>query len=1360
MNVAALLQDSPSDDHRRRQEIRERERERDREREQREKERDWENGAERDTSTRERNSDSAHQRQQQPQPLHSPSHSPSTSSRPGYGSQFSSSELNPRARARERGERDYRDDGQGPSPSPSGGASLANNSSRGYMLTIGPGVAPGSSTHPPHPQHASPPASASNPEQNSIYLTSPLSGPPRERDREGPSSGPGHLQIGGPGQAPKGMNVDGPTTASEYERSRMNSSARGSTSTTGNAKTSPLYPTPTDPVPIPERDRERERSRAMAMGGSASRPRSPSSSTYSDYSQHIHGAGSSTSTTGQQPHTHHASRSPVIRPSQQHVSPPAVPATSSSRMHSPIQHKSPNVHHHNHPGGPQSAPLPPSGPFTNQPSTRRSTTNLSPPHPLTTTPLTSPMRMQMQAQAMQQSSPAMGSLRPYEGGPTNEVHPPYTVRSVPFFLSPFPPSCNFYFISYFLDISASSRWRYVHERGWFLCYVIITCRLRHLIRFTDLPDMDNQVRGAVSAKERERDLQRRDRERDMDMDTTDGGAPSAEREREGASSNGGPGHVQHLHHHASVPHQRAQASQYDTRPLQRREPAESLAQHAQRQRRHHSNPRGIEQAPGPLQLHPSTSTTSSSSSAPAASSGTREKDTERESERERERNAKAAAAAAATTRQGVLTLAPPGVEVRNNPPHSILSAAALAAANLTARGKEREGIRERDAGRDMAAEMERERDIRDRERDMAREREREREFIARERERERDGMTRERDRERERERDRERQRERENVFVKTEMVNPPPTSVSGPGQSYKRDPRDSPPEHPSSSKSGGYMTAGMGMQHQPPPPPSPPPYAHAQIQLHPHAHQHPHPNQHPSLSHSGKQQYSHPSTKSLRVLPIGPGGPTPTPSSSSSLPPPPSGPPLHSRDGPKMGPGTGPPPPPSSSGTQGGQFGHHTHSHRQNSGGMTSQPPQVSLPMSSTVGLEGGMPPLPPHPQQHPHSSQSHGYVPHGHGHGHSSNAYRRDASPLPQHIQPPGPMVSQNSSSSSHSHPGQAFPPPPPNGASSMHYQPHPHSHPPPPSQQLSDALVPVPLSLPLPPTSPVPNLVPPPPPPPALPPFNLGTYVFPRSPFPYFFPSRARSSDGDRPAGGKKARQEKEKQKENKDDEAVGERETHVTIFIPSSYLPLHPPKNGRARIWGGGLPPTPPPHDPLSFSYNRYGQPTHQGQQPQSYASTSHPHRSSFGSSPSTASAPASQHVYARQPRRIYTDDSDMVFAALHAGRVTWSGMQRARRAGLDLKVVLCIVREGEGGRYVSGPPASVTAGSGGSGNSVDVGLDDALRASGEAGKEKDRDTYSAEGDIDMEWLVSSAWGNGHDGSGFVILGAEWIPVRFFL
>ncbi|OCH85941.1 hypothetical protein OBBRIDRAFT_762176, partial [Obba rivulosa] len=96
-----------------------------------------------------------------------------------------------------------------------------------------------------------------------------------------------------------------------------------------------------------------------------------------------------------------------------------------------------------------------------------------------------------------------------------------------------------------------------------------------------------------------------------------------------------------------------------------------------------------------------------------------------------------------------------------------------------------------------------------------------------------------------------------------------------------------------------------------------------------------------------------------------------------------------------------------------------------------------------------------------------------------------------------------------------------------------------------------------------------------------------------------------------------------------------------------------------------------------------------------------------------------------RRVYTDDSDLFLCVLHAGWVSWSGAQRAREAGRDLRVEVRVTREA---RFVGGPGARYVKRGG---PDDDGGAEDDGRS-----------------------LLSAGWGNAHDGAGIEILTAEFV------
>ncbi|KZT67324.1 hypothetical protein DAEQUDRAFT_673475 [Daedalea quercina L-15889] len=154
-------------------------------------------------------------------------------------------------------------------------------------------------------------------------------------------------------------------------------------------------------------------------------------------------------------------------------------------------------------------------------------------------------------------------------------------------------------------------------------------------------------------------------------------------------------------------------------------------------------------------------------------------------------------------------------------------------------------------------------------------------------------------------------------------------------------------------------------------------------------------------------------------------------------------------------------------------------------------------------------------------------------------------------------------------------------------------------------------------------------------VPTIRLGTFVYPRTPFPFTdFPSASASGSA----------------------EPVTLYQYRAAILIPCGFLPTHRP--ARPRIWGGALIPALPAIPPLS----------------------------EFAAVPYRDSRP---HPYeARGVRRVYTDDSDLFLCALHAGLLTWSETRRAKGEGRDLRVEVKITKEarfigGFGSPYVNGP-----------------------------------------------------------------------------
>jgi Histone deacetylation protein Rxt3 len=92
--------------------------------------------------------------------------------------------------------------------------------------------------------------------------------------------------------------------------------------------------------------------------------------------------------------------------------------------------------------------------------------------------------------------------------------------------------------------------------------------------------------------------------------------------------------------------------------------------------------------------------------------------------------------------------------------------------------------------------------------------------------------------------------------------------------------------------------------------------------------------------------------------------------------------------------------------------------------------------------------------------------------------------------------------------------------------------------------------------------------------------------------------------------------------------------------------------------------------------------------------------------------------------YTDDSDIISAAVHAGRVRWSEVSEASRRGQDARVEVQVVPAAE--RYFGSVGSAPEPGSGG------------------------------EPDDDGRGFFSAGWGNGHEGAGIEILDVVFVKV----
>ncbi|THH21437.1 hypothetical protein EUX98_g8380, partial [Antrodiella citrinella] len=149
-----------------------------------------------------------------------------------------------------------------------------------------------------------------------------------------------------------------------------------------------------------------------------------------------------------------------------------------------------------------------------------------------------------------------------------------------------------------------------------------------------------------------------------------------------------------------------------------------------------------------------------------------------------------------------------------------------------------------------------------------------------------------------------------------------------------------------------------------------------------------------------------------------------------------------------------------------------------------------------------------------------------------------------------------------------------------------------------------------------------------------------------------------------------------------------------------------------------------------------------------------------------------------RRVYTDDSDLVSSVVHSGWCSWVGVWRAKRRGLDLRVVVRVTREA---RFVGGYGREC--------RSAATGMGKKSASTKEKEKQKDKDKVKGETETDVVMpvsnefeggaeddseeeramlvkagygegyddgrdLLSAGWGNSHDGAGMEILSAEFV------
>jgi hypothetical protein len=281
-----------------------------------------------------------------------------------------------------------------------------------------------------------------------------------------------------------------------------------------------------------------------------------------------------------------------------------------------------------------------------------------------------------------------------------------------------------------------------------------------------------------------------------------------------------------------------------------------------------------------------------------------------------------------------------------------------------------------------------------------------------------------------------------------------------------------------------------------------------------------------------------------------------------------------------------------------------------------------------------------------------------------------------------------------------------------------------------------------------------------------SLGTYVYPKLPFPYFFDTgdvdmgtvprveqpnlkepQARG-EVDQVQETENAREKEEAKAEtkedgetSKDDKYTVDFETRVTIIIPNAHIPLDRPS--KPRIWGGGA---------IGRSKKvvmRRG-----------------PKRRPSGENEARNGGPL---PVKKRGRRVYTDDSDLFLCAVHSGWITWSGGARAREQGQDVKVEVRVLRcVGAGVSCIGAERVNGLRGKeeivgrflGGWGEKCF----NQMPEKGRAVKTRRRDDVDVRGEMtddeddDGRGLVSASWGTGHDGSAIEILNVQFVEVWF--
>lgn len=209
-----------------------------------------------------------------------------------------------------------------------------------------------------------------------------------------------------------------------------------------------------------------------------------------------------------------------------------------------------------------------------------------------------------------------------------------------------------------------------------------------------------------------------------------------------------------------------------------------------------------------------------------------------------------------------------------------------------------------------------------------------------------------------------------------------------------------------------------------------------------------------------------------------------------------------------------------------------------------------------------------------------------------------------------------------------------------------------------------------------------------------HIGSFVWPKTPFPFFFPSvtlkpkdtddshegEVKEKENAKPSVESVINGEKEKESIKEDgkpplkpsttpnkpstpipptltsDNDVVDTDTRATIYIPSGFLPSSKLDRPVGKIWGGGL--NPPPGRVLTLS-----KPSKSKQKLQV---------NGFSRMRKGKQKEDGRDEKPQRRRRIYTDDSDLFLCALHSGFVTWSGTSKAKSDGMDLKLDVRLLR----------------------------------------------------------------------------------------